>query len=690
MSSLSFTSPQRMKESQVKILQKKLSLTHLDELLEYYPVRYLDRRKIHTLATLPITQKFVQLRGMITHIETHNGKKKQLQAKFQDGTGSIILRWFHHIPWHRKKLKYKVVYLIWGTITWYAQKKQIIHPEMVIQTQETAQRTSARIIHPIYAVSQGKTAYPINNQFIIRLQRSLLAQSSSVRETLPTYIRKAHQLMGRELALHNIHFPTDAIHFRQARLRLKFEELFYFQLHLLHRRHKRSLQNQGYTFSVTTLLKKFYHHHLPFPLTEAQKRVFKDIYRDFKLGRPMYRLLQGDVGSGKTMVACLGMLVCVSNEAQVAFMVPTEILAQQHYQSLNTFLHPLGVSIAVLTCATPAHTRREILDNLQSGQLQVVVGTHALLNDQVAFARLGFVVIDEQHKFGVAQRAQLGKHKQPHLPHVLVMTATPIPRTLAMTLYGDLSISVLDQMPGGRKPIQTFHYKDAQRLSIFNFIHTQLKAGHQVYIVYPFIEVSQDQAYKDLMDGYESVCRAFPDYALSVVHGRMPALDKAYEMQRFVRGETQIMVATTVIEVGINVPQATVMVIEQAERFGLAQLHQLRGRVGRGSLQSYCLLVTGNRLSTQGRRRIQTMLYTTNGFEVAEVDLKLRGPGDFLGVRQSGLVTLKIANVMTDQKLLASARHTVHAILDDDPLLEKEEHQLLRSRLTFLSRQYSD
>jgi len=520
------------------------------------------------------------------------------------------------------------------------------------------------------------------------LQYNLLKRSSGcIPETLSDTLLKRYQLLDRTSALRNIHFPKDSTLLQQACFRLKFEELLFLQLQLLQLRQKSVKQRPGKVLQNTQLLRRFYVYGLPFTLTRAQKRVVREIYRDLRSANQMNRLVQGDVGSGKTVVALLSMLICVGSDAQVALMVPTELLATQHYQGLQALIQSIPVAIELLTSATKQSKRREILHDLQVGRLKIVVGTHALLHDSITFYNLGLVIIDEQHRFGVVQRAKLWAKQQDHFPHVLVMTATPIPRTLAMTLYGDLDLSVIDEMPAGRKPIKTLHYYDTQRLSVFRLLREQMAMGRQVYIVYPLIEESRKMDYNNLLDGYESVCRAFPEFTIGILHGQMQAADKAYEMRRFVKGKTQLMVATTVVEVGVDVPNATVIVIENAERFGLAQLHQLRGRVGRGREQAYCILMSSVRLTSKSRERIQTMVNTCDGFEIADADLKLRGPGDLLGIQQSGVLNLKIANLTTDGHILQTARAAAQSVLQEDPTLTLPKHRTLKTRLAYLQGQ---
>jgi ATP-dependent DNA helicase RecG len=547
------------------------------------------------------------------------------------------------------------------------------HPE--IEVFVPGQQESG-YLQPVYHTTEVLKKRFLDGRALGKLQKQLLKLAyPKVTESLPESLIKELSLLSRADALRNIHFPENHKKLSQAQLRLKFEELFYIQLRLLKLKHTRIEKYPGKVFRETALISEFYHQHLPFELTGAQKRVIREIYRDMKSGKQMNRLLQGDVGSGKTIVAFICILAVVGASSQTALMAPTEILAEQHYRGLEPFASKMGIEIDILTGSTKKSARTSLHDRLRSGQLKILVGTHALLEDQVQFNSLGLAVVDEQHRFGVAQRAKLWNKNSDFYPHVLVMTATPIPRTLAMTLYGDLEVSVIDELPPGRKPVETVHRYDQNRLKVFGFINKQVTAGRQIYFVYPLIEESAKMDLKHLEDGYESISRAFPEVPISIVHGKMKSKDKDYEMQRFVKGETRIMVATTVIEVGVNVPNATVMVIENAERFGLAQLHQLRGRVGRGADQSYCILMTDVKISKEGRTRLQTMVRTNNGFEIADADLKLRGPGDLMGTQQSGVLDLMIADLGKDGKLLQVAREKANAILEIDPDLSLPIHE---------------
>ncbi|MEL6412694.1 MAG: ATP-dependent DNA helicase RecG, partial [Bacteroidota bacterium] len=626
---------------------------------------------------------YAQLRGTIRHIKQMQGGKQRLIVYFKDATGEIPLIFFQGLDWVRQKLQLGVEYVAFGKLKTYKHQLSLVHPEL---EEFALVRERSQGVRPIYSTTEKLKAHYLDSKTLAKLQYTLLQRAAQQRipETLPAFLLAQYQLVSRATAFANIHFPKDSKALQQARFRLKFEELFYIQIQLLQLKKVRLDKHPGKVLRDTQLLTRFYHDGLAFALTGAQQRVVREIYSDLRSGSQMNRLVQGDVGSGKTMVAFLSALICIGSGAQVALMAPTEILAEQHYQDLQALAAPLGVNVALLTGTVKKKARNKILAALDEGQLHLLVGTHALLNEAVAFRNLGLAIIDEQHRFGVAQRARLWTKTSGYFPHVLVMTATPIPRTLAMTLYGDLDVSVIDEMPAGRKPIKTRHYYDAQRLKVFGFLKDQIEAGRQAYIVYPLIEESESLDYKNLMDGYESICRAFPDVPISIVHGQMYAVDKDYEMQRFVQGETKIMVATTVIEVGVNVPNATVMVIENAERFGLAQLHQLRGRVGRGGKQSYCILMTRDELNPKSQERIQTMVRTHDGFEIADVDLKLRGPGDLLGVQQSGALDLKIADLGQDGKILQAAREAAQVIIREDPTLSLPQYRLVRTRLAQL------
>tara|TARA_R110002072_G_scaffold5613_1_gene35689 strand:- start:783 stop:2702 length:1920 start_codon:yes stop_codon:yes gene_type:complete len=617
---------------------------------------------------------FVQIKGKIRRIETVGEmRKKRLVAHFEDGTGILELVWFKGIQFISKKIQLGVEYVVFGKPAVFGRKISIAHPELEVLT---TQNEKASFLQPVYHTSEKMKAKYLDSKAISKMVRQVMILSEPhINETLPQHLVARYGMIEKKLALWHIHFPGNEELLKKAQFRLKFEELFFIQLRLLKLKLTRTEKYRGAVFNDSSLLTDFYNNHLPFDLTNAQKRVIKEIYFDMKSGKQMNRLLQGDVGSGKTIVAFICMLLAVGSGAQASIMAPTEILADQHYQGLKPFADALGIGIAKLTGSSKKSERKMIHAGLLDGSISILVGTHALLEDVVQFKNLGLAIIDEQHRFGVAQRAKLwGKNERFH-PHVLVMTATPIPRTLAMTLYGDLEVSIIDELPSGRKPIKTLHEYDAKRLQVFGFMKDEIKKGRQIYVVYPLIEESAKLDLKDLDDGYESIRRAFPDQHISIVHGKMKPQDKDFEMQRFIKHETQIMVATTVIEVGVNVPNASVMVIENAERFGLAQLHQLRGRVGRGAEQSYCILMTEYKLSKEARMRLETMVRTNNGFEIADVDLQLRGPGDITGTQQSGVLDLLIADIAKDGQILQAARNAASDILEADPKLEKEENR---------------
>ena len=652
------------------LINKELSIFTYGDLVQHYPFRYEDRTKFYKTNEVHGDLPFVQLKGRISGLETiGEGRKKRLVANFSDDEGTIELVWFKGIQWVSKKLKLGVDYVVFGKPAAYGRKINIAHPEIEVLT---TQNENAAFLQPVYHTSEKMKA-----KFWIVDSPKWFVKScfwpSSISRDFTAGLIDQFSLIDKKFALWHIHFPGNEL-LKKAQFRLKFEELFYIQLRLLKLKISRIDKFKGQVFNDSSLLTKFYNEHLPFDLTGAQKRVIKEIYQDMRGGRQMNRLLQGDVGSGKTIVAFICMLLVVSRGAQATMMAPTEILADQHYEGLKEFANSLGIGIAKLTGSSKASERKQVHAGLQDGSIQILVGTHALIEDTVQLKNLGLAIIDEQHKFGVAQRAKLWSKNAAFYPHVLVMTATPIPRTLAMTVYGDLDVSVIDEMPKGRKPIKTLHQYDSNRLEIFGFMKKEIEAGHQIYVVYPLIEESSKLDLKDLMDGYESIVRAFPDYHISIVHGKMKPQDKDFEMQRFVKHETQIMVATTVIEVGVNVPNASVMVIENAERFGLAQLHQLRGRVGRGAKQSYCVLMTDYKLSKEARTRLETMVKTNNGFEIADVDLRLRGPGDITGTQQSGVLDLLIADISKDTKILQAARNAAMDLLEQDPDLSRPEN----------------
>ncbi|UII22105.1 ATP-dependent DNA helicase RecG [Fulvivirga ligni] len=662
------------------LLNKELKIFTYGDLIQYYPFRYEDRTQFYPINMLNGSMSQVQIKGKVRSIQTiGTARKRRLVVQLADETGEIELVWFKGIQWAMKKIQPGVEYLVFGKPTAFGSKLNMAHPEIDVMTR---QNQDVSFLQPVYNTTEVLKRKFLDSKAIGKLQLLLLQQAQSkIRETLPANIIQDYSLINKRAALNNIHFPKDQNYLQKAQFRLKFEELFYIQLRLLKLKLARIDKFRGAVFHDTDLLTRFYNDHLPFELTDAQKRVIKEIYKDMRSGQQMNRLLQGDVGSGKTIVAFICMLLVVGSGSQAALMAPTEILAIQHYQGLKEFAESMGLKIALLTGSTKQSERKIIHQYLLSGDLNILVGTHALLEDIVQFKNLGLAVVDEQHRFGVAQRSKLWQKNKHLYPHVLVMTATPIPRTLAMTLYGDLDVSVIDQLPAGRKPIKTVHRYDANRLKVNGFIKEQMELGRQIYIVYPLIEESDKLELKDLMDGYESACRAFPDVPISIVHGKMKPDDKDYEMQRFVKGETKIMVATTVIEVGVNVPNASVMVIENAERFGLAQLHQLRGRVGRGAEQSYCILITNYKLSKEGRVRIETMVRTNNGFEIADTDLQLRGPGDLMGTQQSGVLDLLIADLGKDGTILQNARAAALSVTDKDPELKSEENAVISQQI---------
>lgn len=667
--------------AKAELLQKELGISKFGELAHYYPYRYEDKSKFYKISELTGDSPMVQIKGRVKRLNTTGfGRKKRLVGIFADDSGEIELVWFKGIQWVIRKVKPGVDYVVFGKPTTYGSKLNIAHPDIDILTGESEDFVPH--LHPVYSTTENLRKNFLDTKALAKLQKRLIPEAfKHIRETLPDYLVQKIGLLPLNDALLHIHFPHNKEFLKKASYRLKFEEFFFIQLKLLMMKIGRQEKYRGFAYKDTALLKEFYEKHLPFELTEAQKRVLREIYHDMKSGVQMNRLLQGDVGSGKTIVAFITMLVVIGSGDQAVLMAPTEILAIQHYHGLKDLAAKVGLKISLLTGSTKAAEGKIIRRMLKDGDLNLVVGTHALIEERVQFKQLGLAVVDEQHRFGVAQRSKLWQKNKDFYPHVLVMTATPIPRTLAMTLYGDLDVSVIDELPKGRRPIQTVHRFDANRLKVNQFIRDEVKKGRQVYVVYPLIEESSKMDLKDLMDGYESVCRAFPDFAISILHGRMKAEDKDFEMQRFVKGETNIMVATTVIEVGVDIPNASVMIIENAERFGLAQLHQLRGRVGRGAEQSFCILMTKYELSKEARVRIETMVRTNNGFDIADVDLKLRGPGDMTGTQQSGIVGLKIADISKDAGILKTAREVAKRVLESDPKLEKQVHGILKSEL---------
>jgi len=660
------------------LLRKELGIHTYQDLLNFFPNRYLDKTRFYKINELQRNSAEVQVVGKITHIRSVEQKRgKRLVADFIDDTGKMELVWFRGQKWIRENLKINTPYVIFGKTNWFNGLFSMPHPEM--ESVEEYKKQLRTAMQPIYPSTEKLAKSGITNRFINKLLQQLFIETKGkFYDTLSEEITSELKLIPKAEAVFNIHFPQSQELLTKAQFRLKFEELFYIQLQLLIKNMLQKQKIKGFVFEeIGQNFSEFYSNHLPFELTGAQKRVIKEIRADLGSGAQMNRLLQGDVGSGKTIVALMSMFIALDNDFQACLMAPTEILAIQHYNGLVELCQDLDTSIYLLTGSSKAKARREIHEKLENGEIDILIGTHALLEDKVKFKNLGLAVIDEQHRFGVAQRAKLWRKNQVP-PHILVMTATPIPRTLAMSLYGDLDISVIDELPPGRKPIKTVHRYDSNRLKVFAFIKDEIKKGRQVYVVYPLIQESEKMDYKDLMDGYESITREFPDEQISIVHGQMKSDAKDYEMDRFVRGETQIMVATTVIEVGVNVPNASVMIIESAERFGLSQLHQLRGRVGRGAEQSFCILMTGHKLSNDSKTRLETMTATNDGFEIAEVDLKLRGPGDIMGTQQSGVLNLKIADIVKDNDILKLARHHAMRILKEDPSLSLEKNKVLR------------
>lgn len=664
-----------------ELLNKELQIFTYGDMVEHFPFRYEDRTSFYKINQLHTDMQHVQVIGQLISLEmVGDGRKKRMVGILQDETGTMELTWFKGIQWVGKRLAKGATYVVFGKPNQYGKRYSIAHPELEPLTQQAMDKS---YLQPVYPTTEKLKIKFLDSKGISKILETLLKQGlPHIAETLPGYMLQNYRLLPKREAIRNIHFPSDEQVLQRARYRLKFEEFFFLQLRLLKLKITRTEKYMGQILTQTGLLTRFYNQHLPFELTDAQKRVIKEVYADLKSGKQMNRLVQGDVGSGKTIVAFICLLVAIDSGTQTCLMAPTEILATQHFEGLKPFADQMGLSIALLTGSTKKSTRESIHAELLSGTLHILIGTHALLEDVVQFRKLGLAIIDEQHRFGVAQRAKLWNKNDGYFPHVLVMTATPIPRTLAMTLYGDLDISVIDELPSGRKSIQTLHRYDKDRLKVFGFLKKEIEKGRQVYIVYPLIEESEKMDLKSLMDGYESICRAFPEYPIGILHGNMKPTDKDFEMARFAKGETKIMVATTVIEVGVNVPNATVMVIENAERFGLSQLHQLRGRVGRGSSQSYCILMTKYELSKDSRIRLETMVRTNNGFEIADVDLRLRGPGDLAGTQQSGLTELKIADLSKDAPILTLARDAATALLEADPQIERSENKLVLEQIS--------
>ncbi len=669
-------------------LAAELGIRTYGDLLQHYPFRYIDRSVLYRPSEALPGPAEIQVRGTLSHIQTQGtGVKKRLTAQLVDSNGSIELVWFKGLRWVEKSLVAGTEHVAFGRLNEFSGRKSMAHPEL--ESWSAFEQSPAHGLFPVYSTTEKLSSMGLHSRGLGKLIQSLLHDvPAKGQDWLPETIWRPAGWPPHLIALREMHFPQTAIQLAAARERLAFEEIFLDQLVFAYKRRSQASHHGGLVFeAVGSLFHDFYAQHLPFELTRAQKRVLKEIRKDTASGLHMNRLVQGDVGSGKTMVAFMALLIALDNGYQGCFMAPTEILAQQHFAGLQHWCQALGLRIGLLTGSVKTSARKPLLEALKSGELNLLVGTHAVLEDPVVFQRLGMAIIDEQHRFGVAQRAKLRAKHDP-APHILVMTATPIPRTLAMSMYGDLDLSVIDELPPGRQPIQTVHRSDHNRLKVWGFLKEEIAKGRQIYIVYPLIEESQKMDYKDLMDGYESICRDFPrpQYEISIVHGRMKSEDKEWEMGRFVRGETHIMVATTVIEVGVNVPNASVMVIENAERFGLSQLHQLRGRVGRGADQSYCILMSGDKLSDDSQIRIETMCRTQDGFEIADVDLQLRGPGDVMGTRQSGTLEYKVAKLGQDQRLIEWAREKAQDLVHRDPAMHAPEHSGLRMRFTDYAR----
>jgi ATP-dependent DNA helicase RecG len=675
--------------SRADVLKKDLSLFTYQDMLSHYPFRYIDRTKYFKINQINPDSQYIQIIGRVISKKVIGDKRaKRIIAVFKDETGIMELVWFQSLKWVDDNITVGTAYVAFGKPTIFNGSFSISHPEMELYQRKQVGRGNLTL-QPVYNSTEKLKKFNLDSKGLQRLIAGLLDQViPQVPETLPQYIIDKYQLPDKRMALLNIHFPKNQKDLSAAERRLKFEELFYIQLQLLNNKHLRQLKFKGVTFEkVGEKVNRFYNEFLPFELTNAQKRVVKEIRIDTQRGVQMNRLVQGDVGSGKTAVALMSMLLANDNGYQACMMAPTEILARQHYASITELVTDDLVKVAILTGNTKKKDRTILHEQLENGEIDILIGTHALIEDKVQFKNLGLVVIDEQHRFGVEQRAKLWR-KNIIPPHILVMTATPIPRTLAMTLYGDLDVSVIDELPAGRKPIETRHLFEGQRLRMFGFMKQEIAKGRQVYIVYPLIKESEKLDLLNLEAGIEQLSYQFPrpDYQMSIVHGQMPNADKQFEMQQFIDCKSQIMVATTVIEVGVNVPNASVMVIENAERFGLSQLHQLRGRVGRGAEQSFCILMSGNKLSKEGKIRLETMVRTNNGFEISEIDLQLRGPGDITGTQQSGVLDLKLADLAKDQIILSEARNTVIALFEDDPQLMKPENAVLKAYLQKLER----
>jgi ATP-dependent DNA helicase RecG len=666
-----------------ELLAKELKIKTFGDLVYYFPYKYIDRTKFYKISEVHAQMPYIQIKGKIRSMDTvGTGHKQRLTARFYDDTGSIELVWFQSVKWQLENLELNKEYIVFGKPSEFNGRINVVHPEM--ETEEEKQLKPAGLFQAHYVTTENMKKKYLLSKTINKFQLTLISLAKGkIKETLPEHIIRKLKLVSLEEALSIIHKPENTTDLKNARFRLKFEELFLIQLKILALKHNRENKFKGFRFEkVGYNFNKFYSDFLPFELTGAQKKVLKEIRRDVNRNVQMNRLLQGDVGSGKTLVALMTMLLAMDNGFQSCLMAPTEILAQQHFQSISNFLNGMGIEVGLLTGSTKVSERKILHEKLEAGQLQILVGTHALIEDVVNFQNLGLVVIDEQHRFGVAQRAKLWQKNELIPPHVLVMTATPIPRTLAMTVYGDLDVSVIDELPPGRKPIETHHFFDNRRKQVNNFLRQQMEKGRQIYVVYPLISESEKMDLKNLEEGFRHISEAFPDVKVGMVHGRMKPNQKETAMQKFKQGETRIMVATTVIEVGVDVPNASVMVIESAERFGLSQLHQLRGRVGRGAEQSYCILMSSYKISNESRKRLATMVRTNDGFEIAEVDMKLRGPGDLEGTQQSGMgFDLKIANLGKDGEILKLARDVASEVLSGDPFLQKEENRVLLENL---------
>lgn len=666
-----------------ELFYKELKLKSFRDLIYYFPYKYIDRTKFYSICEIHTQMPFIQVKGKIRSLSTvGSGRKERLTAQFYDETGSLELIWFRAVKWQKENLKLNKTYIIFGKPTQFGSKLNVVHPDM--ETEEETQLKPSGLFQGYYNTSESMKKNFLNSKSINKIQLTLMQLTrGKIRETLPEKLTTKLKLSSLEKSLITIHKPENTTDLKNATFRLKFEELFFIQLKILALKHKREKKFKGFSFKkVGYNFNKFYNKFLPFELTNAQKKVIKEIRHDVNRNSQMNRLLQGDVGSGKTLVALMIMFLAMDNGFQSCLMAPTEILAQQHFQSISKFLEGMNIRVALLTGSTKVKERKVLHEALQSGEIQILIGTHALIEDTVIFKNLGLVVIDEQHRFGVAQRAKLWKKNELIPPHVLVMTATPIPRTLAMTVYGDLDVSVIDELPPGRKPIETMHFFENRRNQLYNFLNQQLKKGAQIYIVFPLISESEKIDLKNLEEGYRQITEAFPDIKIGMVHGKMKPAIKESTMQTFKKGDTQILVATTVIEVGVDVPNATIMVIESAERFGLSQLHQLRGRVGRGVNQSYCILMSSYKIGVESKKRLETMVRTNDGFEIAEVDMKIRGPGEIEGTQQSGIgFDLKIANLGKDGEILQLARNIATDILDDDPFLQKAENILLLKNL---------